>query len=114
VNSVKLTKFCARRNILCAKKSNPKEDVHLLRKINHLLQKNKFTFNRRYSSFATSSAAEDSVFRCTSKFDEMVEESPMKILGVICVSLKKSHFFLFFGNFNVNHCNLKVKIASKT
>jgi hypothetical protein len=57
--------FCARRNIFCAiRKSHPKEDIHLLQKINHLLQKNKFIYNRRYSSVTTSSAAEDSFFGC--------------------------------------------------
>jgi hypothetical protein len=46
--------FCARR------KSHLKEDIHLLQKIHHLLQKNTFICNRRYSSVTTSSAAEDS------------------------------------------------------
>jgi hypothetical protein len=61
--------FWVRRNIFCARrKSHPKEDFHLLQKINHLHQKNKFICNRRYSSVTTSSAAEDSFFGCRVKF----------------------------------------------
>jgi hypothetical protein len=45
---------------IARRKSHLKEDIHLLQKINHLLQKNKFICNRRYSSVTTSSAAEDS------------------------------------------------------
>jgi hypothetical protein len=58
--------FWAGRNIFSARrKSHPKEDIHLLQKINHLLQKKKIIFYRRYSSVTTSSAAADSFFGCT-------------------------------------------------
>jgi hypothetical protein len=56
---------CARRKIFCTRrKSHLKEDIHVLQKIYHLLQKNKFICNRRYSSVTTSSAAKDSFFGC--------------------------------------------------
>jgi hypothetical protein len=78
--------FCARRNIYCARrKSHLKEDIYLLQKINHLLQKNKFICNRRNSSFTTSPAAEDSFFGCMYIF----EHSTKFVLNIRSYALKK-------------------------